>query len=221
MIVYLRDIFIIQPECFIYPSRLKSVSQHVRASSFPRWATFLLSLWTQLAVWTQDTQLPLCLSFSIYPQPPCACPNTKSLLQPTPFCGRLPDVRPLSLLPHQLLVPDPPTQLCPRQLFYIPLSTFLAETWAAETTEYFLWIWGLSFISRSSIFPWCVLFVFRYFGQVTLKSSHQESITAGVGNVSFQKKKRGKRGFAESSCCSSRSTKWKNIGSWSRGKTMT
>lgn len=34
------------------------------------------------------------LSLSIYPQPPCACPDTKSLLQPTPFCGRLPDVHP-------------------------------------------------------------------------------------------------------------------------------
>lgn len=53
--MYSRDVFIIQPEWFIYPSNLKSVSQHVRASSFPRWATFLLSLpvWTQLPVGTQ------------------------------------------------------------------------------------------------------------------------------------------------------------------------
>lgn len=33
--------------------------------------------------------------------------------------------------PPWLLVPSPPTQLCPRQLFYTPLSTFLAKTSAA------------------------------------------------------------------------------------------
>lgn len=58
---------------------LNSVSQNVRASSFPPWATFLLSHWTQLVVWTQIHRYVFPLSPCICPQPPCAYPNTKSL----------------------------------------------------------------------------------------------------------------------------------------------
>lgn len=48
---------------------------------------------------------------------------------PPLFCGSLPKVHPPpppppSFPPPQLLVPDPPTRLCPRQLFYTPLNLF-------------------------------------------------------------------------------------------------
>lgn len=98
--MYLRDIFIIQSECFLYPSRLKSVSQHVRASfSLPTLSHIPALSEHSLQFEVRSTTPFSPFSFQLPPQLPCVYPNTKSLLQPTPFCGRLPNVHPLSHLP--------------------------------------------------------------------------------------------------------------------------
>lgn len=75
------------------------------------------------------------LSLSIYPQPPCACPSTKSLLQPTPFCGRLPNVHPLTF---------PFSSLCPTLLpssahdnSFIPHSAHFWQRSKASILGYF------------------------------------------------------------------------------------
>ncbi len=162
---------------------------------------------------------------STAPSSPFLFPSTPNLhvpaptlnlsFKPTPFCGRLPDVHPLSL-PPQLLVPDPPTQLCPRQLFYTPLSTFLAKIFASE-------FWESSWAFKQDEFPALSLHVcFRSFRPYYVMSAFtvfqhfiQEVLTLWE---MFDLNKQKGSVVSESRCCSSRSRKWKNVGSWTGGK---
>lgn len=124
---------------------------------------------------------------------------------PPLFCGSLPKVHPPpppppSFPPPQLLVPDPPTRLCPRQLFYTPLSTFLAKTWESVASEFcdsscvsrpcfvlFFWkTWSIycHFLTRSPCFRSLLQPDHTTSAFAILWNVHPRSVNT-VGNVSF------------------------------------
>lgn len=93
-------------------------------------------------------------------------------------------------LPPRLLVPDPPTQLCPRQLFYAPLSTFLAKVSVSTASGF----WDSSETSKPTFPHHCFLVCFIVFSQFwshqmisfySLSQFHPRSVNT-VGNVSLE-----------------------------------
>lgn len=139
------------------------------------------------------------LSLSIYPQPPCACPSTKSLLQPTPFCGRLSNVHPLSF---------PFSSLCPTLLpsfahdnSFIPRSAhFWQRSKLQPNSKRCLWIVGCFFCFQIWSIYWCVsLFLVilgrsHDFNYYSLPNVIPRNVNVDMGNI-LSKKTIGKHGF--------------------------